>query len=226
MEILLVAATPFEIMPVQEWLQSRFSKTEKGGFRKNDLTVSTLVTGVGIAATSWSLGNYFARKQPDLAVNAGVAGALDLSLSLGDVLQVVSERFGDVGVEEADGRFTDLFELGLLEPSEKPYINGLLYNPAAAESRFLPQVKGLTVSKVHGYGPSITAIRQKYPDAQVESMEGAAFFQACLLSDVSFLEIRSISNYVEPRNRDAWQLGLAIENLNRTLVEMLEGLMV
>ncbi len=226
MEILLVAATPFEILPVQEWLQARFKKNEQGIYRNKDLSVSILVTGVGIAATSWSLGNYFARKQPDLAINAGVAGALDVSLSLGAVLQVVSERFGDLGVEEADGRFSDLFELGLLEPSEKPYINGLLYNPDAAESRFLPHVKGLTVSKVHGYGPSITAIRQKYPDAQVESMEGAAFFQACLLSGVPFLEIRSISNYVEPRNRDAWQLGLAIENLNRTLVEMMESLMV
>ena len=226
MEILLVAATPFEMMPVQDWLETHFKKTAESSFLKNDLTVSTLITGVGIAAVSWNLGGYFARKQPDLAINAGVAGALDRSLSLGDVVQVVSERFGDVGVEEADGRFTDLFELGLLDASEKPYINGLLYNPAAAESRFLPQVKGLTVSKVHGSEPSIAAIRRKYPDAQVESMEGAAFFQACLLSDLPFLEIRSISNYVEPRNREAWQLGLAIENLNRTLVEMFDGLMV
>lgn len=226
MEILLVAATPFEIMPVQEWLQAHFSAKEKGRFRKNDLLVSTLVTGVGVSATSWSLGRYFARQQPDLAIQAGVAGALDLSLALGDVLQVVSERFGDIGVEEADGRFTDLFELGLVDPSEKPYINGLLYNPGATESRFLPQAKGLTVNKVHGYEPSIAAIRQKYPEAQVESMEGAAFFQACLLTEVPFLEIRSISNYVQARNRDAWQLGLAIENLNRTLVEMLGTWMV
>jgi futalosine hydrolase len=137
------------------------------------------------------------------------------------VVHVVSERFGDLGVEEADGRFTDLFELGLLESSQKPYVNGLLYNPGASESRFLPPVKGLTVHKVHGNETSIAAIRQKYPDAQVESMEGAAFFYGCLQSDVSFLEIRGISNYVEPRNREAWQLPLAIEHLNRTLIEML-----
>lgn len=223
MEILLVAATPFEIMPVQEWLQTHFTAQEKSVFRKKELQVTTLVTGVGIAATSWSLGQYFARKQPELVINAGVAGALDLSLTLGSVVQVVSERYGDLGVEEADGRFTDLFELGLLEASENPWINGVLYNPAASESHFLPQVKGLTVNKVHGNTASIEAVKQKYPDAQVESMEGAAFFQACLLSKVPFLEIRSISNFVEPRNREAWQLGLAIDNLNRTLVEMLES---
>ncbi len=223
MDILLVAATPFEIMPVQEWLQTHFTAEKNGVFRKKELSVTVLVTGVGIAATSWHLGTYLARKQPDLAINAGVAGALDLSLTLGDVVQVVSERYGDLGVEEADGGFRDLFDLGLLEPSETPFINGLLYNPAAGESHFLPHAKGLTVNKVHGSAATIAAIRKQYPDAQVESMEGAAFFQACLLAGVPFMEIRSMSNYVEPRNRDAWQLGLAIDNLNRTLVEMLES---
>ena len=221
MEILLVAATPFEILPVQEWLKKEFSVDKDGIFRKKDLQVTVLITGVGITATAWNLGRYLARQQPDLAVNAGVAGAFDRSLQLGAVVHVVSERFGDLGVEESDGRFTDLFELGLLEPAEKPFINAQLYNPAASESRFLPPAKGLTVNKVHGSQASIDAVRVKYPDAQVESMEGAAFFYACLQTNVSFLEIRSISNYVEPRNRAGWQLGPAIENLNGTLVEML-----
>jgi len=56
---------------------------------------------------------------------------------------------------------------------------------------------------------------------QVESMEGAAFFYACLMAEVPFLEIRSISNFVEPRNRDAWDLPLAIGNLNQVLAEIL-----
>lgn len=224
MEILLVAATPFEIMPVQDWLRKHFSVSENGVYRKNDLTVTILITGVGIIATAWSLGRYFARKQPDLAVNAGIAGAFDRSFNPSEVVHVVSERFGDLGVEEADGKFTDLFELGLLDANEKPYVNGLLYNPAASESRFLPQAKGLTVNKVHGSEASISAIRRKYPDAQVESMEGVAFFHACLMADVPFFEIRSISNYVEPRNRETWKLGEAIESLNQTLVKMFESL--
>jgi futalosine hydrolase len=224
MEILLVAATPFEILPVQDWLKKEFSVEKDGTFRKNGLQVSVLITGVGITATAWSLGRYFARKQPDLAINAGIAGAFDRSLQLGTVVHVVSERFGDLGVEEADGTFTDLFGLGLLEPAEKPYVNAHLYNPAASESRFLPPAKGVTVNKVHGSQASIDAILGKYPDAQVESMEGAAFFYACLQSDVPFLEIRSISNYVEPRNREGWQLALAIENLNGTVAEMLGSL--
>jgi futalosine hydrolase len=223
MDILLVAATPFEIIPVQDWFRSHFSRQGNGVFRKNDLSVSVLVTGVGVAATAWSLGQSLARKQPDLAIQAGIAGSFDPAFQLGDVVHVVSERFGDLGVEEADGRFTDLFDLNLLDAHEKPYVNGLLYNPAASESRFLAQAKGLTVNKVHGSESSISAIRKKYPDAQVESMEGAAFFHACLMTGVPFMEIRSISNQVEPRNRENWKLELAIDNLNNTLVQILEG---
>jgi futalosine hydrolase len=75
---------------------------------------------------------------------------------------------------------------------------------------------------VHGAEASIQKIRDKYPEIQVESMEGAAFFYACLAAGVPFAEIRSISNRVEPRNRDAWDLPLAIRNLNGVLVGMLE----
>jgi futalosine hydrolase len=52
-------------------------------------------------------------------------------------------------------------------------------------------------------------------------MEGAAFFYACLLAEVSFVEVRSISNYVEKRNRDNWKMTEAITNLNAVLQGMI-----
>ena len=55
-------------------------------------------------------------------------------------------------------------------------------------------------------------------------MEGAAFFYACLMMQVPFLEIRSISNHVEPRNRAAWDIPLAIGQLNEVLIGMLKSL--
>lgn len=223
MEILLVAATPFEIAPALRWLEQTFLQAEMGRFSRNDLQVTPFVTGIGPVATAWALGSFLAQNRPGLAINAGVAGALDLNLPLGEVVHVVTERFGDLGVEEADGRFIDLFDLGLAEPDAPPFSGGVLRNPDASQAGFLPAVNGLTVSKVHGFAPSIAAIREKYPDAEVESMEGAAFFQACLLAGTPFLEIRAISNRVEPRDRAAWQLALAIDRLNETLIEMLES---
>jgi futalosine hydrolase len=221
MEVLLVSATPFEIAPTLERLERDFEKGPGGVFTQGSLRVLPLITGVGPIATAWHLGRLFALDRPDWALHAGVAGAFDHSLALGDVVQIIADRFADVGVEEADGRFTDVFELGLANPDEPPFEGGWLRNTAAAEAHFLPAVIGLTVSRVHGYAPSIETIRHKYPQAQVETMESAAFFYACLQAEIPFSEIRALSNYVEPRQREAWQLDLAIERLNAVVTDML-----
>jgi futalosine hydrolase len=223
MQILLTSATIFEIAPALNWLEEHFRLNEKGVFEKNDLSVFPIITGVGAVATAFHAGRFLATNQPDLALNAGLAGAFDRNIKMGEVLNVVTERFGDLGVEEADEHFTDLFELGLSEKNTPPFINGILQNPAAGQASFLPVVQGLTVNKVHGSASTIAAVRAKYPDAEVENMEGAAFFYACLLANVPFLEIRSISNYVEPRNREAWNLPLAINQLNQTIISMLDA---
>ena len=223
MDLLLIAATPFEVAPLLSFMQREFTTTDNGAYQHGHLTVYPLITGVGMVATAWHLGLAFGRNKPGLALQAGIAGALDPQLQLGDVLHVVTERFGDLGVEEADGRLTDLFELDLMSGNASPFVDGRLVNTKAAENRFLPAVHGLTVNRVHGSVTSIAAMRSKYPDAQVESMEGAAFFYACQLAEVPFLEIRSISNYVEPRNREAWDLPLAIENLNVVLQSLVES---
>lgn len=224
MEIVFVAATPFEIAPLLEHLNKGFETREQGLFQRGELRVRALVTGIGISATSWHLGLLFGRQTPALAVNAGIAGAFGRDLQLGQVVHVTTERFGDLGVEEADGRFTDLFELGMADSSDAVSIRGKLYNPSAGQAAFLPPVHGLTVNKVHGTAVSISAIKKKYPEVQVESMEGAAFFHACLSAKVPFLQIRAISNYVETRNREAWDLPGAIRNLNRALLDLLESL--
>ncbi len=57
-------------------------------------------------------------------------------------------------------------------------------------------------------------------------MEGAAFFYACLMTQAPFLQIRAISNYVEPRNKDNWNIPLAIDRLNEVLAQMVNGLAV
>jgi futalosine hydrolase len=220
--IVIVSATPFEIAPLKKYLEEHFSLHESGFYQKEELQVFTLVAGVGMVATAFHLGRLLGAVEPTLVINVGIAGAIDPDLKIGEVVHVTAEQFGDLGVEEANGNFLDMFDLGLIDGHQPPFINGLLYNPEAEKFDFLKKVKGITVQKVHGEAKSIEQMRQKYPNAQIESMEGAAFFYACLYSKVNFLQIRSISNFVEPRNRENWNLPLAIENLNKVLIQILE----
>lgn len=221
--ILIVAATPFEVAPLREYLEKNYTSDAPYHYQKEGQEVVLLITGVGMTQTAYMMGKVLGMKEFQLAINAGVAGAFDRNLALGQVVNIISERYGDLGVEEADGSFTDMHELELIEGNKAPFKNNELSNERGAEFDFLPKVKGLTVNKVHGAASSIAAIQNKY-DVQVESMEGAAFFQACLVEEVPFLEIRSISNYVEPRNRDNWELAKAITNLNVVLIASLQSL--
>jgi futalosine hydrolase len=223
MHTLLLSATPFEVMPLLDHVERHWVSRGQGKYQNGSRTMSVLVSGVGAVATAWHLGQYLAVEKPDLVIHAGIAGAFDRSLALGDVVSVTEDFFGDLGVEEADGRFSSLFDLSLLDLNQAPFQSGILRVPTAEGGGFLPQVRGTTVNKVHGTAASIARFLEKYPDVQVESMEGAAAFFACQTAQVPCLQIRSISNYVEPRNRAAWDIPLAIQSLGAVLIEMLRA---
>lgn len=223
MKILIIAATPFEVAPLREYLEENYTSDTPFHYKKEQQEVILLITGVGMTQTAYALGKALVIEDFQLAINAGVAGAFNKKLQLGDVVNVVEERYGDLGVEEANGDFTDLFEMELINGQQAPFRENVLPNDRGAEFDFLPKVKGLTVNKVHGFAGSIAKIRAKY-QVDIETMEGAAFFQACLTEEVPFLEIRAISNYVEPRNRANWELGKAIQNLNVVLIASLKSI--
>ena len=225
MNILIVAATPFEIDALRSHLKEQYVQTAEHQFQKGDVNVALLITGVGLPLTSYALGRVLALEEWHLVINAGIAGSLSPQLEPGSVVQVVTERFADLGVEEADGSFTSVHEMGLIEKNQKPFhSDGRMHNQHAQGFDFLPQANGISVNRVHGSARSIEQLKAKFPDAEVESMEGAAFFYACLMEQRPFLEIRSISNYVEPRNRDNWEVEKALTALNDTLIELLQSL--
>ncbi len=220
MKILIVAATPFEILPLSQHLQQNFAIIGPDQYKRNDTVVDILVTGVGIHATTYALTKKLISTDYELIINAGIAGARKTKLNKGDVVNVISEQFGDVGVEEADGSFTDIFELALTNPNQPPFSNGIMRNSSAGDFSFLPKVKGITVNKVHGNSESITQFNNKY-EYDVESMEGAAFFFVCIQQEQKFLQIRSVSNFVEERNKENWDLNGSITRLNTVLIELI-----
>jgi futalosine hydrolase len=55
-------------------------------------------------------------------------------------------------------------------------------------------------------------------------MEGASVFKVCEEFNVPCMQIRSISNKVEKRNKNNWDLDLAIRNLNIEVEKIISGL--
>jgi futalosine hydrolase len=215
--ILIVAATKNELSFEAGDIHSLLNDTSKN-------TYEILVTGPGMLSTSFYLTRQLAAKRYDLVINAGIAGSLHSPLTIGEVVQVVSEQLADIGAEDGS-RFLDLFDLGLVQESSFPFTGKLLIPaPYSTPSlKLLPKVAGLTVNKAHGHAESIEALKA-YSHAQVETMEGAACFYTCMLMQTSVIQIRAISNMVEPRNKNNWNIPLAVTNLNQSLLKLLNEL--
>ncbi len=222
MRILLVAATRPEVAPLVAHLRQPIAHNRVLTGELGSHNVDVLLTGVGMVATAVWTSRALAIGGYDAALNLGVCGSFTPSLPLTTVLHVSSDVVSELGAEDGT-RFLSLQEMGLLNPDAFPYTGGRFVNtepPALPTLDQLPTVAGITVNTVHGDTASIAAVVERYaPD--VESMEGAAFMFACLAAGVPFAQIRAVSNRVERRNRDGWDLKGAIDELTRVSLQLL-----
>ena len=167
--------------------------------------VDVLVTGVGMVATTFSLTRKLTGSQYDLVMNVGIAGSFRSQFQLGHVVQVVSDRFAELGVEDHE-LFIPADKLDLVGTDE------LLFETNERLGS-LQEASGITVNRVHGAQDSIASVNRQFsPD--IESMEGAAVAYVCKQFGIPWVQVRAISNRVEPRNRAAWNIPLALENLH------------
>ena len=215
MNILLVVATPFEIAPLIEKC-SEVGYNDQGlpYYHLGNCKFTLLVTGVGMVPTAFALGKYI-NNTYNFALNIGIAGSFSRELAIGTVVQVDKDCFGELGAEDGDD-FLTIDQLGFGTNT----ITNTSQFPANTILEKLPRVNGITVNKAHGNDRSIEAIQAHFHPI-TESMEGAAFLFACKHSNVPCIQLRAISNYIEKRNRAAWNIPLAIQNINTTLQNLL-----
>jgi futalosine hydrolase len=84
----------------------------------------------------------------------------------------------------------------------------------------LKPVRAITVNTATGSETTRGMLLKKFnPD--IETMEGATFFYICSREDIPFLALRAISNKVELRNKNNWNIDLALHNLSEKLIDVL-----
>ena len=217
MKILLVAATKQELKNVTSFFHF---KEDTSSFTTEGIDVEILFTGVGMVATAFALGQKLALKKYDLAINAGIAGSFKRDFNLGDVVWVKEDIFAELGAED-DSRFLTIDDLGFGEASASPIIdkeNDRLTKWLAS----IKSVNAITVNRVHGNFKNIQkTVHRLNPD--IESMEGAAFYYACQQSNTLCIQIRSISNFIEKRNTDNWDVRTAVASLNASLIRFFKS---
>jgi futalosine hydrolase len=159
-----------------------------------------LITGVGVLAAAFSLSRAFQKQEYKSAIQMGIAGAYTSSeLQLGEVVEVRS----DCLVEFLPWEPNTFFASGTL-PKYK--------------SKTLKTVKGATV---FGCSSTKEVERARGDIAQVETMEGAAFFAACKEYKVEGVQIRAISNFATKYEKKEWKTEEALAKLRDFLLPIL-----
>lgn len=222
-QLLIVSATSLEIKPLLEILgKGDELGTHVKRYTYKRFQVDVLITGVGMVPTAVLLSMQLSKTSYDAVINAGICGSFKTEIPLGTVLNIITDCLPETGAEDGE-QFLSLIDLNLLDKDEFPFSEGKLINDSVFESslvKSLHTVNGITVNTVHGNQKTISMfLKRNNPD--IESMEGAAFFYACKLFKTKFLQIRSVSNYVQERNVSKWELKLAIQNLNSFLLDLL-----
>lgn len=196
MKTLLFTATELEVKPIFEALSL---KSGQSVHVLNEHT-TLLIGGVGLVNTAINLFSYLQQNKVERIIQVGIAGSFTHDLKLGSIVEVEQEQLGDLGAEDK-GAFLS-FQSEVLQ-------NKQLFS--------LPAVCSISVNTCSG---SAKTIQQRLTtfSADIENMEGFSFFQVCQKLRIPCSQVRSISNFIEPRNKDNWELDLAVHNLNQWII--------
>ena len=230
--ILITAAEQEELVCAQQAY-----RLHEANLMGKNISVDFMLTGIGTTSTCYRLTKKILEAKAagnpyDLVVNIGIAGSYAFNddpdkpakFPMGSVAIIEKEYFGDLGFETIFG-FQTLFQYDILDADVFPFKGGALHRKELASNieEFLGKYDkgtGVTVQTVTG-NPLRTESLIKQFDPHIESMEGAAVYYVCLLEDIGFFELRTVSNEVGERNREKWNTPLALESLKRAMVEFM-----
>ena len=147
-------------------------------------------------------------------LSLGVAGALpgvEPALCIGDVVVATKSIYHEEGIQTPES-FQDMtslgFPLGAFDGNQIPGDPTLLERFGHL-GRCAPIA---TVATCSGSDDAAREVRRR-TDAIAEAMEGAAVLHAAGLLGVPALELRIISNTTGARDRQVWNLDLALDRL-------------
>lgn len=171
-----------------------------------------LVSGIGSALTAFALGKILSTQHFDKAYQLGIAGSFNPTFPEGTLVKISSDTFADLYLDN-QGAPLFLHDAGFGTFDRDPFCKSLLIpNLSPFASINLPEATAITVNTATGTDEKRDFWRKHFnPD--IESMEGAAFYYACMMENIPCVQIRAVSNKVGVRNTKNWNITLAMQNL-------------
>jgi futalosine hydrolase len=201
MRLLIVTAVPAEADAV------------RAGLTAPDSHVAPV--GVGPAAAAAGTARLLARAEAagtpyTAVVSAGIAGGFPGRATVGATVLGARSIGADLGAESPDG-FLPIDRLGFGSSTAEAHPELLAALTAALPEAIVGDI--LTLTTVTGTAATADRLAAAHPTAVAEAMEG--FGAATAAGNLPFLELRTISNPIGPRDRAAWRLPEALAALTQ-----------
>lgn len=232
--IALLAAHPTETELLRSRLRADDDTCWRGRIAEREVLLQHL--GIGKACAAAATTELLLRHRPSAVILAGCGGAYpETGLHTGDLALAESELFGDEGSQTPAG-FLNLEQLRLPQTE----IDGQpVYNRIPVDSKLRDKASPLLRGNCHRaglqfkVGPFVTVSCCSGTDALgqelaarfggiCENMEGAAVALACLKQGVPMMELRGISNLVQDRDPQRWDIPAATTNVQQALIQLLQ----
>lgn len=234
--VLIIAAVPLETLLLENTLTQPV-RFKTGGFEYVDgnlgnLRVVVCAGGVGKINTAAATAVMIEHHHPQLVINTGCAGAyIGSGLSIGNLVVASEEVLADEGVIVEKG-WKDLRYMSIptLEMGGRFCFNTIPLSKHASEKAmqladyygvFLMRGRFATVSTCSGTARRGEELSRHW-NVIAENMEGGAVAQVCRRYSLDCLEIRGISNLVEDRDLEKWEIRRAVEVAQRFILKYLE----
>ncbi len=240
MTYILLSPTAFEAKEIF----STFHPNEQRSLREIEVLcgeidgkeVIAAISGVGKVNAAHTI-TLILEAYPDseLLILYGCGGAYrESGGSIGDVMIATEEIYGDEGVLTGDGWLSmEDIEIPLLKKGGECYFNSFVLEGDLLDRVRLitdeiadPNIiygRFLTLSTCSGRCDVGEELHQRF-DAVCENMEGAAAAHIARIYGVDMIEVRGVSNLVEDRIFENWNLGSAIKNCSKVVREILNSL--
>ena len=235
--LIVLTATAYEQQRLRDSLQQ--VTTQRMGHRtwvRGVIGIRSVVlieTGIGVVNTAQALTVALQEVSPECVLQIGIGGAyLSSGLDKGDLALATEENYGDLGVITPAG-WSPADEIGIpILSADRNYYNTYPVDPTlvARAQHILEQsgecvVQGpfITVQQCTGRKDIGNELAARF-NAICENMEGAAAAHVCTLYAVPFLELRAISNLVEDRNKDAWDIPQSVQRVQIAARKFIEAL--
>jgi hypothetical protein len=183
--------------------------------------IDICATGFGLFQTTFKITKTLSQKKYHLALKTSFCNAYKPELNIGEVVNVIKDKPGDIGIKEENG-ISDLYDLGLIDPENFPHFKGAFINMNNSYMNVLMPFKKVVSVTVNQYADTANyeTKRDKYK-ADIETGDGLGFVYPCMYERQPFYQLNAVERNLATGGYD---FETARMKLNETLFDILQKL--